>query len=277
MGMTNINIACGNTFIASDAWINFDYNSSCSSVQKVDLLKGLPLDNDSISVVYSSHFLEHISRSKTLSFLQDCHRVLIAGGKIRLVLPDWENLCREYLKCRDQGENDKANFTMIEMIDQCVRLYPGGLLGDYLDYLKKHSDEQSKMIEYVKLRCGEDLSLVASNLYSESSSREGTFFQKLAASKLMRAVTSPNYLTARLKRKFSHYRIKLATALLPKAFREQNVSYASVGERHAWMWDFYTLSQELERAGFHNIKRLSFDKTEIDNFPLVPLDRKSVV
>jgi hypothetical protein len=38
------------------------------------------------------------------------------------------------------------------------------------------------------------------------------------------------------------------------------------------MWDFYTLSSELEAVGFENIKRMSFDCSDIPDFPLVPLD-----
>lgn len=196
-----------------------------------------------------------------------------SNGLIRLALPDWENLCREYLKCRDQGEHGKADFVILEMLDQCVRLYPGGLLGDYFSYLKSHAYEQVEMLEYVKIRCGEDLSS-ADNSYSfeaNSDNSEAPSPQS-SASRLVDLVTHPDRLMGRLQRKLSTYRIKLATALLPKAFREQNVSYASIGERHAWMWDFHTLSQELEKVGFYDIKRLSFDTTGIPDFPLIPLD-----
>lgn len=271
--MRKINIACGNSFVVQEDWTNLDYVSSHVSVKTIDILGGLPFEEQSINVIYSSHFLEHIPHAKVPAFLQDCHRIMQSNGLIRLALPDWENLCREYLKCRDQGEHGKADFVILEMLDQCVRLYPGGLLGDYFSYLKSHAYEQVEMLEYVKIRCGEDLSS-ADNSYSfeaNSDNSEAPSPQS-SASRLVDLVTHPDRLMGRLQRKLSTYRIKLATALLPKAFREQNVSYASIGERHAWMWDFHTLSQELEKVGFYDIKRLSFDTTGIPDFPLIPLD-----
>ncbi|MDA0265667.1 MAG: methyltransferase domain-containing protein [Cyanobacteria bacterium] len=271
--MIFVNLACGESFVSRHDWVNLDYSSNHTSVIRANLLGNLPLRNNSARAVYSSHFIEHIPRAKVLSFLKECYRVLEAQGLIRLVLPDWENLCREYLSCRDQGEHSRGDFLMLEMLDQCVRLYPGGLLGDYFDYLKSHAHEQPEMLEYIKLRCGEDLNLTADlySLVANFTDSEAPSSQS-SASRIVNLMTHPDRLMSRLQRKFSTYRIKLATALLPKPFREQNVSYASIGERHAWMWDFYALSQELERAGFHHIKRLSCDTTEIPDFPLIPLD-----
>jgi predicted SAM-dependent methyltransferase len=271
--MIFVNLGCGESFISESNWVNLDYSSNHASVIQANLLGNLPLRSNLASAVYSSHFLEHIPRAKVLSFLKECYRVLEAEGLIRLVLPDWENLCREYLRCRDEGENKKGNFVVLEMLDQCVRLHPGGLLGDYFDYLKSHAYEQPEMLEYVKIRCGEDLSLADSSYSFEANSdnSEASSPQD-SASRIVDFMTHPDRLMSRLQRKLSTYRIKLATALLPKAFREQNISYASIGERHAWMWDFYTLSQELQKAGFCDIKRLSFDTTKIPDFPLIPLD-----
>ena len=54
-----------------------------------------------------------------------------------------------------------------------------------------------------------------------------------------------------------------------------NVSYAKVGEKHQWLWDFYTLGRELENTGFSNIKRLSFNSSQISDFSVSPLDMTS--
>lgn len=65
---------------------------------------------------------------------------------------------------------------------------------------------------------------------------------------------------------------KAVIALLPSAFSEQNVSFSGVGERHAWVYDFHTLSVLLERAGFVSIERMGCDQTKIPEFPIFPLD-----
>ncbi|MGD1904623.1 MAG: methyltransferase domain-containing protein [Leptolyngbyaceae cyanobacterium] len=270
MKRINLNIACGSTFVVHESWINLDYKSSNKSVTSANLLEPLNFDKEQVNVVYSSHFLEHIPRRRVNIFVGECYRVLAVGGKIRLVLPDLENLCSEYLKCRQNKEHEKADYAIIEIIDQCVRSYPGGFLGEYFKYLSDNPDTQGDMIEYVKKRCGEDLSphVLPSkrNTHADKSPQE-IFIQKMA-----NTLSKPEDLVGKLQCKLSDFRTRLAIALLPKAFREQNVSYASIGEKHAWMWDFYTLSRELEQAGFHDIKRLAFDETEIPGFPLIPLD-----
>ena len=38
----NLNIACGDTFVVNDNWINLDYESSDRNVIKCDILKKLP-------------------------------------------------------------------------------------------------------------------------------------------------------------------------------------------------------------------------------------------
>ena len=270
MKKINLNIACGSTFIIDEGWINLDYQALDKSVISANLLDPLSFDEEQVDVIYSSHFLEHIPRNRVNSFIQECYRVLAIGGKMRLVLPDLENLCSEYLKCRQNKEHKKADYTIIEIIDQCVRSHPGGLLGEYFEYLSENSDAQSDMVEYVKKRCGEDLS--SYGLSCEGSPHTDKSSQEIFIKKIMSILFEPRELVGKLQHKLSDCRTRLAIALLPKAFREQNVSCAAIGERHAWMWDFYTLSQELDRAGFCDIKRLSFDQTEIPDFPLIPLD-----
>ncbi|MGZ5191826.1 MAG: class I SAM-dependent methyltransferase, partial [Flavisolibacter sp.] len=61
------------------------------------MLECLPVPDSTATVVYSSHFLEHIPRDQVTSFLAECYRIIKSGGRLRLVLPDWEILCSVYL------------------------------------------------------------------------------------------------------------------------------------------------------------------------------------
>jgi predicted SAM-dependent methyltransferase len=56
----------------------------------------LPFADSSVSVVYSSHMLEHLGRDEARTFLVECHRVLRAGGMLRLVVPDLERYVSAY-------------------------------------------------------------------------------------------------------------------------------------------------------------------------------------
>lgn len=248
-----LNIGCGDSLIDSDLWLNLDYAPIIPTVKKANLLAKLPCQNNSVKLVYSSHFIEHIPYQKVQGFLGECYRVLEKGGVIRLVLPDLEDICREYLKCRQQGEHEKADFCILELLDQCVRMESDGQMGKYWRALKKNQQESTEMIAYIKQRTGEDVPNYRWKHYIDRHNFLNKILEKIL-------------------QKIQSARILLFTNLLPSAFRQQNVSYTPVGEKHTWMWDFYTLSNQLKSAGFREIQRVSFDNSGIPDFPLVPLD-----
>jgi hypothetical protein len=43
--------------------------------------------------------------------------------------------------------------------------------------------------------------------------------------------------------------------ILPGSFIRQNVSFASVGEKHHWLWDYEQLEHRLEKVGFAKIRK----------------------
>jgi hypothetical protein len=69
--------------------------------------------------------------------------------------------------------------------------------------------------------------------------------------------------------------IRAVLQLLPKAFREQNVSLAAVGERHHWLYDFHQLQRLLAVAGFVAIERCTAATSRVPNFPFHLLDLAS--
>ena len=62
--------------------------------------------------------------------------------------------------------------------------------------------------------------------------------------------------------------ISFVTALLPKSFRDQNVSKAEVGELHAWIYDSTILTKILSEIGFKNIEEVNYNYTTIREFPI---------
>lgn len=65
-----------------------------------DVQNGLPFASGSAHAVYASHLIEHLSPETAIFFLQEAHRVLMPGGRIRLVTPDLEHLAAVYLDAR---------------------------------------------------------------------------------------------------------------------------------------------------------------------------------
>ncbi len=246
-----VNLACGTVYINNEQWLNFDFNAQSDFIKKVNLLGKLPLDTQSVSAVYCSHFIEHIPKEEIIFFLCEAHRILVKGGVARFVTPDLEEMCDEFLFQRRNGEHEKADFVILEMIDQLVRRKSGGELGSL--YKKLHSNpNENDLIAYIYHRTGEDLF-------------NGTFstFKK----HIIRRISINKIIM-----KLSTIYCRLLTLLLPSAFRKQNVSFCSIGEKHAWLYDFYTLSKELKAAGFTSVQRMTATSSNIECFPFYPLD-----
>ena len=96
-----------------------------------DLSKGIPFPADSIDVVYHSHMLEHLDREVAVSFLLEVKRVLRPGGVQRIVVPDFEYLCRAYLghtAACEKGPDEVARHDeyIAAVIEQCVRRWGVG-------------------------------------------------------------------------------------------------------------------------------------------------------
>jgi SAM-dependent methyltransferase len=91
-----------------------------------DLSKGIPFDSNSVDAVYNSHVLEHLDRPVARRFLAEILRVLRPGGICRIVVPDFEFLCRTYVQhideCRqDPREADKHETFVEGVLEQSVR------------------------------------------------------------------------------------------------------------------------------------------------------------
>ena len=269
-----VNLACGGTFIQGENWINLDFSPTCDAVRKADLLAPLPFATGSVAIVYSSHFLEHIPRKHVPTFLLECFRILKPGGMIRLVMPDLEEMCREYLLRREREEHEKADFVVLEMVDQCVRLRSGGELGQLYRVYAADPERNADMIGYVKIRTGEDLkpvSTVLTDVMGKQTTQTG--FPTMENLNLLKKV---RFFTDRLWRRIMNFYFDLLISRLPPTFREQNISFAGVGERHHWLWDFHQLKRVLLTAGFVNIERTEFNKSRVEENVFYMLDADNV-
>lgn len=74
-------------------------------IRWADAVKGLPVSDNTADVVYSSHMLEHLDRDTEVpAFLDEARRILVAGGVIRLVVPDLRRRARRYIQAGDADE-----------------------------------------------------------------------------------------------------------------------------------------------------------------------------
>ncbi|RWC35141.1 MAG: methyltransferase domain-containing protein [Mesorhizobium sp.] len=172
-----VQFGCG--LSAPEGWLNFD-SSPTLRIQRLplvgkaltrgrvrfpptvrygDVLRRLPLADESATHLYCSHVLEHLSLEDCRKALREGCRVLAPGGIFRGVLPDLELLARDYI-------NDSRT-------DAALGFMTSSMLG--------------------RKRRGRGISGLASHVLGNSF--------------------------------------------------------------HLWMWDFKSLTVELEAAGFHEVRR----------------------
>jgi ubiquinone/menaquinone biosynthesis C-methylase UbiE len=244
-----LNLACGDYFIVSESWVNLDWAPKSKKVIQANLLDKIPFEDNSFDFIYCSHFLEHISKKDILNFLTECNRVLKSNGRARFVLPDFENIAREYVYNMDNNFLKFAEFNILEMIDQCVRKESGGELNQWY----KNSFSDPELSRYISKRTGYKLIQNPKNKYQILKK-----FQNLTLKKI--------YFTIQFKT------IKAIIKLFPKWYRDNYVSTTATGEKHLWVHDFHSVQQILLQSGFDSVIKLNaFTSLELD-FPVVPLD-----
>ena len=114
----NVHYGCG--FSAPENWVNYDISPTLlfekipilghlytrKSAHKTDrfpknvrygnIIKGLPHPPNSVSAIYCSHVLEHLSYEDCLTALKNPHALLQKGGVFRFVLPDLNAVITAY-------------------------------------------------------------------------------------------------------------------------------------------------------------------------------------
>jgi len=83
--------------------------------QQLDITNGLPYDDNTVDLIFSSHLIEHLTMEEGLNLLRECHRVLKPGGMLRIATPDAKHLMTKYLdgEIREYGHINK-NVEMAE-------------------------------------------------------------------------------------------------------------------------------------------------------------------
>ncbi|HCT22179.1 MAG TPA: methyltransferase type 11 [Chitinophagaceae bacterium] len=134
MKQANLNVHYGCGVTAPDNWLNFDATPTLR-IQKIpfigkllaqglknltfpdniaygDIIKGLPVPDNSCKAVYCSHVLEHLSRNDCVTAIQNTYRLLQPGGIFRCVLPDLEKYVQTYLQHKQAGNKSAADIFM---------------------------------------------------------------------------------------------------------------------------------------------------------------------
>ena len=147
--MTKIYVQYGCGLSAPKEWINFDVSPTLriqktpilgsilksklnvtfpSNVLYGDIIKGLPIDENSCDGLYCSHTLEHLSLKDFRQALMNSFKVLKKGGIFRCIVPDLEFAARSYINALDNGDN-LASLSFINNTMLGIKERPRGLKG----------------------------------------------------------------------------------------------------------------------------------------------------
>jgi len=72
-----------------------------NNIEYGDATKGLPIEDESVDILYSSHMLEHLDRNEADRFLKEAFRIIRPCGIIRIAVPDIRIKVEKYIESND--------------------------------------------------------------------------------------------------------------------------------------------------------------------------------
>jgi predicted SAM-dependent methyltransferase len=95
-----------------------------------DLRTQFPWNDETVDAIYSSHTLEHLTRSEGRHFLRECHRVLKDSGVIRIVVPDLAHFVATYTSGKRRADDFVEDLGVLPTREKGVR----GLLAPFIQF-----------------------------------------------------------------------------------------------------------------------------------------------
>lgn len=217
--------------------------------------------------MYHSHVFEHLDRDDAEQFLAENVRVLKPGGVLRVVVPDLERICRDYMESLEAvergepGAHESYEWILIELLDQMVRRGESGRVPAFFAQCDVRSNPR------IAQRLSLDMQYVSAGRRPPGPRLDGNGRGGLSA------------LTRRAGRAVARVRRNLGWAAvaaiggrnLASAFEEG--VFRATGEVHRWMYDRFSLRRALERAGLVDIAFRGPDDSLIPDFAAYELDR----
>lgn len=101
---TRINIGCGDHPLLD--WCNIDASPK-AHCDFIATIPPIPYESNSLEEIFAGHYLEHLTQDEAQEFLAECHRCLIPGGILGIVVPDTREVIKRYL---DPKSNARIEF-----------------------------------------------------------------------------------------------------------------------------------------------------------------------
>ena len=204
--------------------------------------EGIPAASQSADLIYHSHLLEHLDQEEGEVLIKECFRVLKQGGILRVVVPDLERICRDYLSTLKEVDQEtqyaklNVHWMRLELFDQMTRKVSGGKMLQFLQ-----SNPKNK--EFLLKRCGKEIlpSITSSSTNPQSAPPVQAIPFHLKFKLLLK-----NFFN------LSWHKEKLLQCLLSNSDYEalRCGRFNQSGELHKQMFDRISLQTLLQQAGF---------------------------
>jgi predicted SAM-dependent methyltransferase len=89
-----VNVGCGEYPLIGFTNIDVDPDAYADLYIEVP---PLPFEDGEVDEIYAGHYLEHLTHEDAMEFLQECHRCLVPGGLLGVVVPDTREVFKRYL------------------------------------------------------------------------------------------------------------------------------------------------------------------------------------
>ena len=95
---TKLHLGCGKRYL--QGWVHVDLANyphidyPNQDIADLSIFKGC-----SVSEIYVAHAFEYFTREEAIGVLEEWHHVLIAGGILRISVPDFQSLVDVYIQC----------------------------------------------------------------------------------------------------------------------------------------------------------------------------------
>ena len=256
--LPRLHLGCGRRFHPD--WHNLDFSPMVEGVIVHDLTKPLPYADNSVECCHTAHVLGHFRKEQADAFLAEQLRVLKPGGVARFSAPDLQQVVQEYREligplCEgDYTREHDYDWILIELHDQVARQFYGGKMAKFL------AQDPVPNRDYVLSRIGEE----GGELMDKP--HVGDIVQtKLKASHL-------GYYLKKARLKFTRGVVRVMGGKeAAKAFHEGCFRRFS-GEVQWCVYDQYSLTRQLSKVGFVDMKRHQYNESSIPEFASYSFD-----
>jgi len=129
--MIKLNIGAGKGHPVVPGWTIVDIGGPNTDVKVNISCTALPFEDDTVSIIFTSHMLEHIYPKDINFVLSEFYRVLKPKGLLRIIVPDIKQASEAYVK------NDIEFFHKADMSYRNPKEPIGGLFCNWVYSIKK--------------------------------------------------------------------------------------------------------------------------------------------